>query len=45
MEGVNEPFRRKLTRKEKRAFDRSLKKPKYRKIAKRIIDQKEALID
>lgn len=38
----DEPFQRKLTRREKRAFDRSMKKPKYRKIAKRIIDQKEA---
>lgn len=40
---ITEPFRepeRKLTRKERRAFKQKLKKPKYQKLAKKVIESK-----
>ena len=40
---ITQPFRepeRKLTRKERRAFKNKLKKPKYQKLAKKVIESK-----
>ena len=38
--GEEKTPQRKLTRRERRAFERKLKNPKYQKIAKRIIASK-----
>lgn len=42
-ERMNSEPKRKLTRKERRGFDRMMKKLKYQKIAKRIVEQSKDL--